>query len=73
MYIVEGKLIDHEGRNPHVKKEFENLSEADNYADDELDSFKITDSVTGKIIREQEASGYNEDDELDMMFPNEDE
>lgn len=73
MYIVKGKLIDHEGRNPNVKKEFENLKEADDYADNELDSFKITDSVTGKIIREQESSGYNEADELDMMFPNEDE
>ncbi len=73
MYIVEEKKTEQKGSNPRVRKEFENLRDADNYADNELDGFRITDSISGKIIREQEPSEYNEDDELDMMFPNEDE
>jgi hypothetical protein len=70
MYIVEGNKTDRDGNLVKERKEFDDLEDAEKYAEEELDSYTITNSDTDEIIRAQEDSKTLKEDTLDMMYPN---
>jgi hypothetical protein len=69
MYIVEGNKTDRDGNLVKERKEFDDLEDAEKYAEEELDSYTITNSDTDEIIRAQEDSKTLKEDTLDMMYP----
>lgn len=69
MYIVEGNNLDREGNRVKEIKEFNELEHAEKYAEEELDSYTITNSDTDEIILGEEDSRTLKEDALDMMYP----
>jgi hypothetical protein len=69
MYIVEENKTDRDRNRVKERKEFDNLEDAEKYAEEELDGCTITNSDTDEIISEPEDSKTIKENELDMMYP----
>ena len=69
MYIVEGNKTNRARNRVKERKEFDNLKDAEKYAEEELDGCTITNSDTNEIISGEEDSKNLKEDTLDMMYP----